>query len=93
MIFAMSPKINSADYNNKFVKATQKIKQLIQLFNFYKMYMLLYTRYPIVARAWPLGRVRARAKVSCIQLVWHTFIQPLGRVRARANVFCIQGVV
>ena len=27
----------------------------------------LYTRYPIVARAWPLGRVRARAKESCIQ--------------------------
>ena len=34
-----------------------------------------YTRYPIVARAFglavePLGRVRARAKVSCIQ--WST---------------------
>ena len=34
----------------------------------------LYTRYPIVARALglaaaqPLGRVRARAKVSCIQM-------------------------
>ena len=30
----------------------------------------LYTRYPIVARrAWPLGRVRARAKESCIQSI------------------------
>ena len=27
----------------------------------------LYTRYHIVAHAWPLGRVHARAKVSCIQ--------------------------
>ena len=33
--------------------------------------LILYTRYPIVARAWPwpLGRVRARAKVSCIQVL------------------------
>ena len=29
----------------------------------------LYARYPIVARALGLGRVRARAKVSCIQHV------------------------
>ena len=28
----------------------------------------LYTRYPIVARALGLGRVRARAKESCIQV-------------------------
>ena len=39
------------------------------------MLLTLYTRYPIVARALglaavqPLGRVRARAKVSCIQLL------------------------
>ena len=33
-----------------------------------KIGYLVYTRYPIVARAWPSGcRVRARAKVSCIQ--------------------------
>ena len=35
-----------------------------------KLPMLLYTRYPIVARALglaPLGRVRVRAKVSCIK--------------------------
>ena len=30
-----------------------------------------YTRYPIGARAQPLGRVRARAKVSCIKVPLH----------------------
>ena len=45
---------------------------------------VLYTRYPIVARAWPsgcIGRVRARAKESCIQ----------GQVRPQAvRVSCKQ---
>ena len=53
----------------------------------------LYTRYPIVARALGLGRVRARAKESCIQIqdtlsaivtrrAWHFgFVQLLGRMR------------
>ena len=41
----------------------------------------LYTRYP---RAWPSGRVRARAKVSCIQ----------GQERARdVRVSCIQSKI
>ena len=44
----------------------------------------LYTRYPIVARAWPSGRVRARANVSCIQ----------GQERARdVRVSCIQSKI
>ena len=34
----------------------------------------LYTRYPIVARAWPLGRVRAQAQVSCIQQGCHKYL-------------------
>ena len=34
-------------------------------------YIVLYRIYPIVARAWPLGRVREQAKLSCIQCIMH----------------------
>ena len=45
-------------------------------------YIYLYTRYPIVARALglaavqPLGRVRARAKESCIQYIYRAELSP-----------------
>ena len=44
------------------------IKCLLNLCYYIKFYVIniLYTRYPIVARA--LGRVHARGKVSCIQI-------------------------